>query len=299
MSGTFVLGSPVQFGDPYAVLASSGLSLGDSDKASIITGSDNPQSVAQDGEPGSIYMCSSNSTIYVKADSGVSTNWQLVQAGVPIVNGVTASAPLLSSGGNNPDISIPVATAIANGYLSSADWTTFNSKQAPGSYITALTGDVTASGPGSAAASIADATVSGKLLTGLNTALTGAVSASDSILQAFGRAQHAINTLSVFSYSADLIHPQDYTYVLDEASAFAQTINTLSIKTSSGTCTVAIQINGVSVTGLSAVAASSVQAVATASALNTVAANDRITLVVSSNSFGVDLSFTLKTTRSF
>jgi hypothetical protein len=42
-----------------------------------------------------------------------------------------------------------------NGYLTAADWTTFNSKQAAGNYITALTGDVTASGPGSVAATIA------------------------------------------------------------------------------------------------------------------------------------------------
>lgn len=42
------------------------------------------------------------------------------------------------------------------GVLTAADWNTFNGKQAAGSYITALTGDVTASGPGSAAATIAN-----------------------------------------------------------------------------------------------------------------------------------------------
>jgi len=51
--------------------------------------------------------------------------------------------------------SMPVATASADGYLDSGDWTTFNSKQAAGNYITDLTGDVTASGPGSVAATIA------------------------------------------------------------------------------------------------------------------------------------------------
>ncbi len=39
--------------------------------------------------------------------------------------------------------------------MSSADWSTFNGKQASGNYITALTGDVTASGPGSVAATLA------------------------------------------------------------------------------------------------------------------------------------------------
>jgi hypothetical protein len=48
-------------------------------------------------------------------------------------------------------------TAIGDAYISSA--ATWNAKQAPGNYLTALTGDVTASGPGSAAATIANAAV--------------------------------------------------------------------------------------------------------------------------------------------
>lgn len=47
------------------------------------------------------------------------------------------------------------ASASVTGLLSSTDWSTFNGKQAAGNYLTALTGDVTASGPGSAAATIA------------------------------------------------------------------------------------------------------------------------------------------------
>lgn len=47
------------------------------------------------------------------------------------------------------------ASASASGLLTSTDWSTFNGKQAAGNYITALTSDVTASGPGSAAATIA------------------------------------------------------------------------------------------------------------------------------------------------
>ena len=43
------------------------------------------------------------------------------------VNSVTASTPLSSSGGTNPNISIPKADATTDGYLSSADWNTFNS----------------------------------------------------------------------------------------------------------------------------------------------------------------------------
>lgn len=56
--------------------------------------------------------------------------------------------------GSGTSIAQHVADSTHNGYLSSADWSTFNAKQPAGSYITSLTGDVTASGPGAAAASL-------------------------------------------------------------------------------------------------------------------------------------------------
>lgn len=57
-----------------------------------------------------------------------------------------------------------VADTTHNGYLSSTDWNTFNSKQAAGNYITALTGDVTATGPGSVASTVAK--IQGKTVSG-------------------------------------------------------------------------------------------------------------------------------------
>jgi hypothetical protein len=45
-----------------------------------------------------------------------------------IVEDVTGTAPIASSGGATPDISISQAGAASDGYLSSADWTTFNGK---------------------------------------------------------------------------------------------------------------------------------------------------------------------------
>jgi hypothetical protein len=71
----------------------------------------------------------------------------------------------------SPTIQVKQATTSQSGYLSSTDWNTFNGKQASGNYITALTGDVTASGPGSVAATLA-ATSNGTLttLSGLTTA---------------------------------------------------------------------------------------------------------------------------------
>jgi hypothetical protein len=45
-----------------------------------------------------------------------------------IVEDVTATAPLSSSGGTNPDISITQADATTDGYLSQTDWNTFDGK---------------------------------------------------------------------------------------------------------------------------------------------------------------------------
>lgn len=102
------------------------------------------------------------------------------------VTSVSASSPLASSGGATPNLTIQnaaadgstkgaaafasadfnsssgvisldyangqKATASVPGYLSAADWAIFNAKQPAGNYLTALTGDTTASGPGSAVA---------------------------------------------------------------------------------------------------------------------------------------------------
>lgn len=105
------------------------------------------------------------------------------------VSSVTASAPLSSSGGATPNIStttgslttsttgvtvvgtnagfVPMTVDVQTssnaqpGLLSAADHTTFAAKQAAGNYITALTGDGTASGPGSSALTFA--TVNGNV----------------------------------------------------------------------------------------------------------------------------------------
>jgi hypothetical protein len=51
----------------------------------------------------------------------------------------------------NGVVSMPKADASNDGYLDNNDWIAFNNKQPAGNYITALTGDGTASGAGSAA----------------------------------------------------------------------------------------------------------------------------------------------------
>jgi hypothetical protein len=53
-----------------------------------------------------------------------------------IVTAVTATAPAVSSGGTMPDISMPAANTSTNGYLTSTDWNTFNSKQSVAAPVT-------------------------------------------------------------------------------------------------------------------------------------------------------------------
>jgi hypothetical protein len=113
---------------------------------------------------------------------------------VGTVTAVTASSPLSSSGGTTPNITISQASGTDNGYLSSTDWTTFNNKQPAGNYITALSGEATGSGPGTASVTLNNASVTAKVLTGVNVT-GGSINASDSILTAFGKLQNQINGL--------------------------------------------------------------------------------------------------------
>jgi hypothetical protein len=59
---------------------------------------------------------------------------------VGTVTSVTGTAPVVSSGGTSPAISMAAATSSVNGYLTSTDWTTFNNKQPAGTYVTSVSG---------------------------------------------------------------------------------------------------------------------------------------------------------------
>lgn len=64
------------------------------------------------------------------------------------VTSVSGTAPIASSGGATPTISISQASASTDGYLSSTDWNTFNSKQPAGTYVTSVgaTSPITSTG---------------------------------------------------------------------------------------------------------------------------------------------------------
>ena len=136
-------------------------------------------------------------TISIPAASGSvngylsSTDWSTFNSKV---GSVTATSPLASSGGTTPNITIQQSSGSQEGFLSAADWTTFNNKQAAGNYITDLTGEATAAGPGIANVTLNNSAVTGKVLTGVNIT-GGSIVATDSILTAFGKVQNQINGL--------------------------------------------------------------------------------------------------------
>lgn len=114
------------------------------------------------------------------SDRAASTAWVKRQgygsggsgSGLTNLNGLTASTQAFATGTSGSDFNIVSATATHTfnlpnssgsnrGLLISADWTTFNNKQPAGNYITALMGDATASGPGSAALTLTTVVIPG------------------------------------------------------------------------------------------------------------------------------------------
>jgi hypothetical protein len=124
---------------------------------------------------------------FLKADGSVDSNAYIT------LGSLSAASPL-SYDNSIGAFSISQAGASANGYLSSTDWNTFNNKQVAGNYITSLTGEATGTGPGATAVTLNNASVTGKVLTGVNIT-GGTVLATDTMLTAFGKLQNQINGL--------------------------------------------------------------------------------------------------------
>jgi hypothetical protein len=135
-----------------------------------------------------------NGTIALVGGAGVGT----VTSVAALTLGTTGTdlSSTVADGTTTPVITlnVPTASATNRGALSSADWSVFNGKQAAGNYITSLTGEATASGPGAASVTLDNTAVIGKVLTGLNIT-GGTVVSTDSILTAFGKLQNELNGL--------------------------------------------------------------------------------------------------------
>src|SRR5207253_2501149 len=85
-------------------------------------------------------------------------------------SGATVDLPLTGSGLTASHIGCQAASGSQAGCLSSTDWTTFNNKQAAGSYLTTVTADSPLSGSGTAGSHLviqnADSTHTGALTSG-------------------------------------------------------------------------------------------------------------------------------------
>lgn len=90
-----------------------------------------------------------NGQLLIGNGTGYTINTLGYGAGISVTNGdgtitvantgvlsVTGTAPVVSSGGQNPDISMPAADSTTDGYLTSTDWNTFNNKQSVSAPVT-------------------------------------------------------------------------------------------------------------------------------------------------------------------
>jgi hypothetical protein len=102
--------------------------------------------------------------------------------------------------GGTPNVALLAATSLtlgwtgklANERIASAD--IWDGKQNAGDYVTSLTGEATATGPGPASVVLSNSAVISKTLTGVNIT-GGSIDSTDSILIAFGKVQNQLNGL--------------------------------------------------------------------------------------------------------
>jgi len=82
--------------------------------------------------------------VLTSAGTGATPTWTTPAAGT--VTSVTGTAPVVSSGGTTPAISMAAASSTVNGYLTSTDWNTFNSKGSGTVTSVSATSPVTSTG---------------------------------------------------------------------------------------------------------------------------------------------------------
>lgn len=141
------------------------------------------------GNATSITVTGNGTIVATSAGNATSVPWSGVTgtpttlAGYGVTNTLSTTAPITGGGllSGNLTLTIPAATGSVNGYLTSADWGTFNAKQPAGGYLTALTGDATATGPGSAVLTLAPVNSNVGTFAGLTVNAKGLVTAAGNL----------------------------------------------------------------------------------------------------------------------
>jgi hypothetical protein len=133
------------------------------------------------------------------------------------VTAVTGTAPVVSSGGTTPAISMAAATTSVNGYLTSTDWNTFNSKQPSGTYVTSIS---VASSNGLAGTSSGGATPA---LT-LSTSVTGILKGNGTAISAAVANTDYVPLSTVLTKTADYTITNTDTWIINNKSGSALTL---------------------------------------------------------------------------
>ena len=115
----------------FSVELAHGSELGGTDSNVQLTSPANGNILSYDGGNGywkNTDLTAGTGISVTKSVNGVLTVTNTSPSSGGTVTSVTGTAPVVSSGGNTPAISMPAATTSVDGYLTSTDWNTFNSK---------------------------------------------------------------------------------------------------------------------------------------------------------------------------
>lgn len=137
------------------------------------------------------------------------------------------------------------------------------------------------------------------VLTGISFTNSTLVQATDTLLQAIGKLQAQTNRLrseAISGYIQGAVGAG--TYPLVQYATSAGTIDRLIMITETGTLSATIKIDGVTVTGMSSVAASSTEVSVSSSAYSAYAIGATISMVLAPGTTPVGLAFTLDCTRT-
>ena len=227
---------------------SSGTATGLSAILSIASGGTNSSATPTAGTVGygngtaHAYTAVGSAGQVLTSNAGSAPYWTTPTTGT--VTAVTATAPVSSSGGTTPNISMAQSTTSANGWLSNVDWNTFNNKGSGSVTSVTATGPLSSSGGTTPNISItvANSTVSGYLANAdwvtFNAKGSGSVTSVANGAYLTGGTITTSGTLAVNAASANTastVVARDASGNFNAGTITAASINTTSITTGANT----------------------------------------------------------------